>query len=58
MIELFDGRLAVSVMDRSSPRRCSVKKRVVRNFAKFTGKHLWQRVFSDKVTGLRPGTLF
>ena len=56
MIELFDGRLAVSVMDRSSPRRCSVKKRVVRNFAKFTGKHLWQRVFSDKVAGLRPGT--
>ena len=30
--------------DRSSHRRCSVKKRVLRNFAKFTGKHLCQRV--------------
>ena len=27
--------------DRSSRRRCSVRKCVLRNFAKFTGKHLW-----------------
>ena len=25
--------------------RCSVKKGVLRNFAKFTGKHLCQRLF-------------
>ena len=27
---------------RSSHRRCSIKKGVPKNFAKFTGKHLWQ----------------
>ena len=27
---------------RSSSRRCSLKKGVPKNFAKFTGKHLWQ----------------
>ena len=27
------------------------------NFAKFTGKHLWQSLFFNKVTGLRPETL-
>ena len=30
---------------RSSHRMCSVKKGVLRNFAKFTGKHLCQRLF-------------
>ena len=33
---------------RSSPRRCSVRKGVLRNFAKFTGKHLCQRLFFNK----------
>ena len=42
---------------RSSHRRCSVKKGVLRNFAKFTGKHLCQRLFFNKVAGLRPATL-
>ena len=30
-------------------RMCSVKKGVLRKFAKFTGKHLWQRLFYNKV---------
>ena len=30
------------ILDRSSHRRCSVRKDVLRNFAKFTGKHLCQ----------------
>ena len=30
---------------KSSHRRCSVKKGVLRNFAKFTGKHLCQSLF-------------
>ena len=42
---------------RSSHRRCSVRKGVLRNFAKFTGKHLCQRLFLNKVAGLRPATL-
>ena len=33
---------------RSSDRRCSVKKGVLRNFAKFTGKHLCQSLFFNK----------
>ena len=36
---------------RSSHRRCSVKKGVRRNIAKFTGKHLCQRLFFNKVAG-------
>ena len=42
---------------RNSHRRCSVKKGVFRNFAKFIGKHLRQRLFFNKVAGLRPATL-
>ena len=30
-------------------RMCSVKKGVLRKFAKFTGKHLCQRLFCNKV---------
>ena len=33
------------------------KKRVLRNFTKFTGKYLFQRLFFNKVAGLRPATL-
>ena len=43
---------------RSSHRRCSVKKGVPRNFAKFTGTHLYQRLFFNKVAGLRQKILF
>ena len=37
--------------------RCSVKKGVLENFSKFTGKHLRQGLFFNKVAGLRPATL-
>ena len=33
------------ILDRSSHQRCSVRKDVLRNFAKFTGKHLCQGLF-------------
>ena len=33
------------------------KKGALRNFAKFTGKHLCQSLFFNKVAGLRPATL-
>ena len=42
---------------RSSHRRWSVRKGVLRNFAKFTGKHLCQSLFFNKVEGLRAATL-
>ena len=41
---------------RRSHRRCSVRKGDLRNFAKFTGKHLRQSLFFNKVAGLRPNT--
>ena len=34
---------------RSSHQRCSVRKTVLRNFAKFTWKHLYQSLFLNKV---------
>ena len=37
---------------RSSQRRCSVRKVVLRNFAKFTGEHLRQSLLFNKVAGL------
>ena len=44
---------------RSNHRRCCVRKGVVRNFAKFSGKFLCQIIFLIKlqVSGLRPATL-
>ena len=45
------------LLDRSSQQRCSVKRGALRNFAKFTGIHLCQILFFNKVAGLRPVTL-
>ena len=42
---------------RSSRPEMFCKKAVLRNFAKFTGKHLCQSFFFDKVVGLSPATL-
>ena len=42
---------------RNNHRRCSVKKGVPRNFAKFTGKYLCQSLFFKKVAGLSQATL-
>ena len=40
------------ILNRSSHRRFSVKKYVLRNFAKFKEKHLCQSLFFNKVAGL------
>ena len=37
---------------RSRHRRCSMRKGVLRNVAKFTGKHVCQSLFFNKVAGL------
>ena len=42
---------------RSSHRRCSLRKGVLRNFTKFIGKRLCQSLFFNKVAGIRPTTL-
>ena len=41
---------------RSSHWKCFIRKGVLRNFAKFTGKHLSQSVFFNKVARLRPAS--
>ena len=43
------------IICRSSHRRCSLRKGDLRNFVKFTGKHLCRSVLFNK--GLRPATL-
>ena len=45
------------VCHRISLPRMFYKKGVLRNFAKFTGKHLCQSLFFNKVAGLRRGIL-
>ena len=42
---------------RSSHRGRSVKKDVLNNFTKFTGKHLCQSLVFNNIAGLRPATL-
>ena len=42
---------------RSIHRRCSIKRGVLENLAKFTGKHPCQSLFFNKVAGLRPATI-
>ena len=37
-------------------RRCSIKKGVLKNFAKSTGIHLCQSLFLNKVAGLSPAS--
>ena len=43
-------------IERNSHQRCSMKKGVLRNFTKFTGKHLCQSLFFNKVADLRLAT--
>ena len=43
---------------RSSRPELFCKKGVLKDFTKFTGKHLCQSLFFNKVAGLRPATLF
>ena len=42
---------------RSSHGKCSIRKGVLRNFTKFSGKHLCQSLFFNKVASLRPAIL-
>ena len=37
------------IPDRSNHRSCSIKKSLLKNFAKFTGKHPWQSLFFSKI---------
>ena len=54
--EIINIPKANKVINRSSHQRCSIKKCFLRKFTNFTGKHLCQSLFLNKVTGLRPAT--
>ena len=55
--EAFPIEKSVAIVLRSSHHRCSMKKGVLRNFTKFTRKHLYQSLFFNKVAGLTLATL-
>ena len=48
---VFHERLSFMARGHIGHQRCSVKKGVLRNFARFTGKHLCQSLFFNKVAG-------
>ena len=58
----FKQKISTTVIqkgiNRSSHRRCSIKRGILRNFAKFIGKHPCPSLFFNKVGGLRPATLW
>ena len=47
----------LTLREKSTRSEVFSKKVVLRNFAKFTGKHLCQLLFFNKVVGMRPATL-
>ena len=49
--------ITIQMTTRSSHQKCSARKDVLRNFSKFTRKHLCQVLFYKKVAGLEPATL-
>ena len=51
----FNGQIFITL--RNSHQMYSIKKLVLKNVAKFNGKHLCQSLFLNKVAGLRPATL-
>ena len=54
-VVLFE--IFAELISRSSRPEVFFEKRVLKNFAKFTGKHLCQSLFFKKVAGVRPATL-
>ena len=51
---LYEIILSMIVNSEAVTQRCSVKKRVLRKFAKSRGKHLCQSLFFNKFASLRP----
>ena len=52
----FNQSISRWIFFQKQPPEVFYKKGVLRNFAKFTGKHLRQSLFFNKVTGLMPAT--
>ena len=56
--ELKEFCCSFETITRSSHAKVFCKKGVLENSVKFTGKHLCQSLFLNKVAGVRPVTLF
>ena len=58
MLDMMKILVIINVQKQPPEQRCSVvKKAVLRNFTKFTGKRLSASLFFNKVAGIRPATL-
>ena len=57
MKEKISAKNSILLIDRSSCQEVFCKKGILRNFAKFTGKHLCQSFLFNSVASLRPATL-
>ena len=55
--KIFTKLVPLQTPSRSSHRRCSVKKGVLKNLRNFTGKHLYWSLFLIKLQTFRPATL-
>ena len=51
------SKLRPGYSEQKKPPEVFYKKGALKNFLKFTGKHLCRSIFSNKVAGLRPDTL-
>ena len=49
--------ITIQMTTRSNHQRCSARKGVLRNLSKFTGKHLCQVLFYNKVACPEPATI-
>ena len=54
----YEEVIAGRVHARNCHGKFSIKKGVLKHFTEFTGKHLCQSLFFNKVAGLRPHTFF
>ena len=54
---VFKQKRLIQQYAEAAHRMCSTRKGVLRNFAKFTGKHLCQSLYFNKITGLRSAAL-
>ena len=52
-----ESKKVVLAISQNQPLEVFYKEKYFRNFTKFTGKHLCQSLFLNKVAGLRPATL-
>ena len=57
MKEKISAKNSILMIDRSSCPEVFCKKGILRNFAKFTGKHLCHSFLFNSVASLRPATL-